>query len=404
MPRTRRRAGSRRPCAPSSPWGNRRVAHREQARDGFGRAGGAHEVPGHALGGGHGRRGLAEHLADRLGFRSVVERGRGSVRVHVPDPSRREAGIVECELHARGRAFATRRRRGDVVRVGVAAVAHDFAVDARAAGDRAVPTLEQERGGALTHHEPVPFGVERPGSVFGVVVASAQRGHRCEGRDRDRRHARFAATGHHDVGGVVADEACGFTDHVHARHAHGRDAEVGPRPSELHRDGAGGRVRHHHRDEERADPAGALFDVHADLLFEGDEPTDSRTEDHCAPGRIGTGVAGVGEHVGCGRDPELRHTVEPACFLGAEIRRRVEVEHFAADPDGHRRRVVTPDRARGGASAHSRDQNVSRSVPAGVFTPRPVTTTRGPSVRPWFGSPALTTRPWRARGRRLARR
>ena len=82
-----------------------------------------------------------------------------------------EAGVVERELHARGRAFAAGRRRGDVVRVGVAAVADDLAVDARAACDRAVPTLEHERGRAFAHDEAVAVGVERPRRVLGVVVA-----------------------------------------------------------------------------------------------------------------------------------------------------------------------------------------------------------------------------------------
>ena len=54
-----------------------------------------------------------------------------------------EAGVVERELHARGRALAAGRRRGDVVRVGVAAVAERprrRCVAPRAT--RAVPALE----------------------------------------------------------------------------------------------------------------------------------------------------------------------------------------------------------------------------------------------------------------------
>ena len=123
------------------------------------------------------------------------------MRVHVADRGGGEPGVVERELHARGRAFAAGRRRGDVVRVGVAAVADDLAVDVRTAGDGAVPTLEHERRRAFAHHESVAVGVERPRRVLGIVVAAA-RARSCAanaeiavGVMHDSRAAR-----HHDVG------------------------------------------------------------------------------------------------------------------------------------------------------------------------------------------------------------
>ena len=75
---------------------------------GFGRTGARDHVPGDALGRRDRRRGVAEHLADRLGLGGVVERRGRAVRVDVPDVGGVEAGVVERELHARGRARAAR--------------------------------------------------------------------------------------------------------------------------------------------------------------------------------------------------------------------------------------------------------------------------------------------------------
>ena len=156
----------------------------------------------------------------------------------------------------------------------------------------------------------------------------------------------------------------------------------GPGPAELHGDGARGRVRHHHRDEERAHPAGALLDVDRDLLLERDQPADAGAEDHRAARRIGAGVAGVGERVGRGRDTELRHAVDAARLLRPEIRRsgRSRALRSRSAPG------AATGRSAGSSPAverplSSRDQNVSRSVPAGVFTPEPGDRDAGPPAR-----------------------
>ena len=78
------------------------------------------------------------------------------MRVDVPDGGGVEAGVVERELHARGRAGAARRRRGDVVRVGVAAVAERprrRCVAPRA--ERALQRLEDAR-------TPAPSAITKP--------------------------------------------------------------------------------------------------------------------------------------------------------------------------------------------------------------------------------------------------
>src|SRR5581483_2968939 len=95
--------------------GHQPVPQREDRGGGLHRPGGGDEVAGDALGRRDRRRRSAEDLDDGLGLGGVVERRRGAVGVDVSDGRRREAGVVEGQLHAGGGARTTRRRGGDVV-------------------------------------------------------------------------------------------------------------------------------------------------------------------------------------------------------------------------------------------------------------------------------------------------
>ena len=73
-----------------------------------------------------------------------------------------ESGVAQRYLHAAGGAFASRGRRGHVVRVGGVAVAHDLTIDSRPALLRMLQFLEHQYASALAHHKSVPFFVEGP--------------------------------------------------------------------------------------------------------------------------------------------------------------------------------------------------------------------------------------------------
>ncbi len=70
-----------------------------------------------------------EHLGDRGGLGRIVERGRCAVGVDLADVAGLEAGVGERQPHARDCAGTARRRRGDVVGVGVARRAQHLADD-----------------------------------------------------------------------------------------------------------------------------------------------------------------------------------------------------------------------------------------------------------------------------------
>ena len=257
------------------------------AGDGFGRAGGADQVPGDALGRRDRRRGVAEHLADRLGLGRVVERGRRAVRVDVPDLARAKAGVVERELHARRRAFAAGRRRGDVVRVGVAAVAGDLAVDRRAARARA-----RSSGSSTSAAAPSPMTKPSRSASNGRDACSgsslrvAERGHarergdrragvstpRCRRRSRRRRCRRGCSR-------AASPIACALAAHAVEMQRFGPVqpnciATVPAVAFVIIIGTKNGLTR-----------AGALLEVDRDLVLERDEPADAGAGDHGARGR-----------------------------------------------------------------------------------------------------------------------
>src|SRR5207248_9842229 len=139
----------------------------------------------HGLGGGDGE--LVGVIAedaldgDRLGL--VADRRRSAVGIDVLDVRRFEAGILQRALHHAHHSAAVFRRRRDVVRVARHAVAGDFAVDPRAAGDGALALFDNDDAGPFAHYESVALQVPGPRGVLGIVVAGRQRAHRGESAD-----------------------------------------------------------------------------------------------------------------------------------------------------------------------------------------------------------------------------
>ena len=105
---------------------------------------------------------FAEHVLDRLRLGDVAERRRRAVRVDVAHALGLDSCRCERGGHHRGDAGRLRLGLRHVVRVVRRAVAEHLGVDPRAAPFGGLPVLEQERAGALGHHEAGPGRVERP--------------------------------------------------------------------------------------------------------------------------------------------------------------------------------------------------------------------------------------------------
>ena len=94
-------------------------------------------------------------LADRVALGLVAERGRGAVHVDRVHFLRAEARLRERALHGEARAQPLGVRRRDVVRIRRGSHAEHLGVDARAARERVLERLEDQRSGAVAQHEAV---------------------------------------------------------------------------------------------------------------------------------------------------------------------------------------------------------------------------------------------------------
>ena len=119
------------------------------------------------------------------------------------------------------------------------------------------------------------------------------------------------------------------------------------------REQAGGGVRHHHRDQERADPVRAPLDARADLVLEADDPADAGAGDHRGPpgSMVPSAAASVRPAWStaslAAAIAEEAHAVDAPGLAGVHPRRGIEVVGLGGEADGLVRRVPGGDR-RGG--------------------------------------------------------
>ncbi len=176
--------------------------------DGLDAAGGAQQVAGHRLGRVHHQLlgVVAESQLDRVGLVLVAQRRRGAVRVDVLDVWSRFSPALRS-------AFRTPRRGPSLsgavmwMRVGAHAEAGELPIDPRAALLGVLVFFQHQHAGALAQHETVAVLVPGTRRRLRIVVAGRQRARRGEAADAQRRHGRFGAAGHHDVGIAVLDQA-----------------------------------------------------------------------------------------------------------------------------------------------------------------------------------------------------
>ena len=177
------------------------VAHGQRADDELDRAGGAEHVARHRLGGAdvHACARASPNTA-LIAFVSL----RSLAGVDVPCAlmysmsAGVEAGVLHRAAHRALRAFALRRRRGEVVRVARRAVADDLGVDARAALLARARALRESRCRAPSPiTKPSRVASNGRDAVCGRVVALGERLHVREAADRHRRDGRFRTAGDH---------------------------------------------------------------------------------------------------------------------------------------------------------------------------------------------------------------
>ncbi len=163
---------------------------------------------------------LGHQRLDRPVLRLIAQLRRRGVGVDVVHVLRLGAGVPQRHLHRPHRSATTRQRRGQVVRVGARAVAHDLGVDGGAAVARVVELFQHHDASALADDEAGAVAVEGPrGAARVVVEAGGEATRAAEPADGQRVDAGLGAAGDHDGGVAVRDEAAGVADGVRARGA-----------------------------------------------------------------------------------------------------------------------------------------------------------------------------------------
>src|ERR1035437_7203670 len=229
-----------------------------------------------------------------------------------------------------------------MMRVGGVTVAHNFAINLRAAFFGVFQFFQHEHARAFAHDEAVAVFVERTGSGFRIVVARAHGAHRAKAAVADGNDSRFRTAGKHDLGVAGLDGAPGFADGVVRRRARRAGGEVRPAQIEIHRDEAGRHVADEHRDGERRHAPRPALEQDVMLFGRRGEAADAGA-DHRADFVaifLGEFEAGIFQRTPCGIYGKMRIAVGAADFLGRGKRGcRIKIFHLAGDLRVERRRV-----------------------------------------------------------------
>src|SRR5208282_411246 len=102
--------------------------------------------------------------------------------------------------------------------------------------------FEDEDACAFAHDEAVAVSVPGAAGAGGVVVAGGEGAHGGESADAHGSDGGFGASGDHDVGIAVLDDAKGIADGVSAGGAGGGGGFVGAFGAEAHGDMSGGEI------------------------------------------------------------------------------------------------------------------------------------------------------------------
>src|SRR5688572_4563443 len=120
---------------------------------------------------------LTEDLLDRHCLELIVVRRRGPVSVYITDLIGRDARVLDSTFHHADSTGTRLIGHSYVKSVAAHPVTGDLRVYFCAAGFGELELFENQYSRTFSDHKTVPFGVERPGGVFRIVIPSRKRSH-----------------------------------------------------------------------------------------------------------------------------------------------------------------------------------------------------------------------------------
>ena len=289
---------------------------------------------------------LAEYRLDGLCFAYVALWRGCAVRVDVGNILWIESAGGQSNPHRSRTTFASGGGGGHVVGVSGVAVTGDLAVDMCVARLGVFKGFQHNDAGAFAHDKAVAPGVERPGGVLWIVVASAHGFHAVEAAHGDGVDGGFGAAGKHGVGIAHDEGAPCLADGVVGGGTGGTGGDVGAAQAVVEREHPGRHIEDHHRDEERGDPAGAAIEQCLVLFLHRAKSADAGADegaDTVAVGRFKV-QSRVVDCLAAGHHGELGEPIGAPNFLGRRKSRcGVEVFDFTGDGAGKALRVERGD-------------------------------------------------------------
>ncbi len=282
---------------------------------------------------------LSQNLFQGLRLPGIVQMRGGSVRIHVVNFLRRNARIVQSQLHAGCTARAFRSGSRDVVSIAVRAVSDDFRENLCPPLKRMLLLFQNQNPGAFAHDEAASLRVKRNARAV-RILSLAQCLHGREAADSKGRDRRLRSAADHQILIAVADPVERVADRIvaaragrHRAGAHSAEAVINGNPG-------GGHIGDRHRNEERTDLLIPLLHAAQMLLLDDGEAADSAGDDHArVPASRLNGLFVLflrrnpvnSRHLQClcrCIKGKLRKPCHPESFSFVQTFRRVEVLHL----------------------------------------------------------------------------
>src|SRR5581483_710106 len=261
----------------------------------------------------------------------------------------RDAAVAQRRRHGEACAETLWMRRRHVIRVGRRADGQQLGVNASATLLGVLERLQYERGGALTHDEPVAVFVERPTRHLRTVISRRHRAHGAEPANAELADHRLAPTAQDDVGITGANGGQPIANVVIPSRARRHDAMVRPGEPMANGNDSSGHIRDHHRHKERRQAIGPVLLPLDRLRLERLDTANTTAKDH-ADARLGlsrqpSGVdSGITQGLVTGDNRVLTEWIESLRELAIQKFERIEPFDIAREPCVERRRIEPRNR------------------------------------------------------------
>ena len=164
-------------------------------------------------------RAFAKNILNCLRLKSIAQRSRSGVCIHVVNLIWRNIRDLQRRCHRAAAAFAFGSHAGHVEGVRRHAIANHFGQYFRAAGLGKLKFFHDQDSRTLANDEAIAVFIKWPTGVFWILVSGRERLHGGESADAHGGDCGLCPSSNHDIGVTPLDDAEGVANGVCARRA-----------------------------------------------------------------------------------------------------------------------------------------------------------------------------------------